>query len=115
MRIHWVNWNIICSPKNQGGLGIRSVGVLNKALLSEWLWKYGVDGTFLRKRVLQMKYGEERFAWSCKRPFGPTGCGLWKGICNNKVDFFTHIQFKVNKGDRVRFWHDVWCSREPLL
>lgn len=101
-------------PKNQGGRGIWLVGVLNKALLSKLLWKYGVEGTFLWKRVLQAKYGKERFGWSCRWPSGLTGCCLWKGIWSNWVDFFRLVRFKVNKGDRVRFWPDVWCSREPL-
>lgn len=28
--------------------------------------------------------------------------------------FFILVFFKVNNGERVRFWHDPWCSREPL-
>lgn len=52
--------------------------------------------------------------WACRMPTGPVGCGLWKGICRNLGDFFKHIKFKVNKGDRVKFWLEAWCSREPL-
>lgn len=28
--------------------------------------------------------------------------------------FSSLIRFKVNKGDRIRFWLDVWCARDPL-
>lgn len=47
-------------------------------------------------------------------PVGPVGCGVWKGIMLVEEEFFERVKFKVNKGNRVRFWQDVWCSREPL-
>jgi hypothetical protein len=32
-------WNIICRPKDQGGLGIEVLDIKNKCLLSKWLFK----------------------------------------------------------------------------
>ena len=32
-------WNIICHPKDQGGLGIEVLDIKNKCLLSKWLFK----------------------------------------------------------------------------
>jgi hypothetical protein len=32
-------WNIICRPKDQGGLGIEVLELKNKSLLSKWLFK----------------------------------------------------------------------------
>lgn len=29
-------------------------------------------------------------------------------------DFFRLIKFKVKKGNRVRFWLDACCTKEPL-
>ena len=33
---HLVNWSSVCAYMRQGGLGIRSLVVLNKALLGKW-------------------------------------------------------------------------------
>jgi hypothetical protein len=33
-------WNIVCRPKDQGGLGIKVLDVKNKCLLSKWLFKH---------------------------------------------------------------------------
>ena len=34
-----VQWNIICQPKEIGGLGVRNLDIQNKCLLSKWLFK----------------------------------------------------------------------------
>jgi hypothetical protein len=36
-KIHLVNWNSICTPKNQGGLGVLNLSYMNDALLTKWL------------------------------------------------------------------------------
>ncbi|XP_026459317.1 uncharacterized protein LOC113359977 [Papaver somniferum] len=35
-RINWVAWDRACKPKKLGGLGIRNLGLTNKALLAKW-------------------------------------------------------------------------------
>ena len=34
---HLVNWSTICSPVAKGGLGVRKVEVVNRALVGKWL------------------------------------------------------------------------------
>ena len=36
-RSHLVNWEVVCSDKEQGGLGVRNLSKLDKALLDEWV------------------------------------------------------------------------------
>jgi len=38
-KISWINWESICTPKEDGGLGVRSVGDFNVALLGKWCWR----------------------------------------------------------------------------
>ena len=35
-KVHLVNWSAVCADMRQGGLGIRSLVALNKALLGKW-------------------------------------------------------------------------------
>ncbi|CAN1775349.1 Putative ribonuclease H protein At1g65750 [Linum perenne] len=37
-KIHNVNWQMVCKPKNLGGLGLRSARDLNKAFLMKIVW-----------------------------------------------------------------------------
>jgi hypothetical protein len=38
-KYHLVNWQIVCIPKDQGGLGVLDLEKMNIALLAKWLWK----------------------------------------------------------------------------
>ena len=48
-------WDILCRPKEQGGLGIMDLNVQNKCLLSKWLFKLiNEDGIW--QQILRNKY-----------------------------------------------------------
>lgn len=64
--------------------------------------------------MIQARYGEKRHGWSRHGRSGLVGCAIWKGVCKGLDDFFRLIKFKVNKGNRVKFWLDAWCLRDPL-
>ena len=48
-------WNIVCKPKDQGGLGIEVLDIKNKWLLSKWLYKL-LHGEGVWHYILTSKY-----------------------------------------------------------
>jgi hypothetical protein len=42
-----VGWDTICSPLAQGGLGVRKVEVINRALLGKKMWRFGREESHL--------------------------------------------------------------------
>lgn len=52
-------WNILCTPKDQGGLGILNLELQNKCLLSKWLFSLinedGIWQQLLRNKYLRNK------------------------------------------------------------
>ena len=42
-KVSLVNWEEVCKPKNKGGLGVRRLRDLNKALLMKIGWRLGED------------------------------------------------------------------------
>ena len=46
-KYHLVAWEMVCSPLEKGGLGIKKLVHFDKALLGKWLWRYGHEPTHL--------------------------------------------------------------------
>lgn len=38
-KINLANWDLVCTPKQLGGLGVMDLKVFNNTLLIKWLWK----------------------------------------------------------------------------
>ncbi|KAL5557179.1 hypothetical protein UlMin_039415 [Ulmus minor] len=52
-----VDWKLVCSPKESGGLGIGNLLIRNKALLGKWLWRFPLEQHTLWAAVIRSKYG----------------------------------------------------------
>ena len=62
---HLVNWKV-CYADKEGGLGIRSLVALNKALLGKWSWRFAKEREPLWKKVIIDEFGLEEGGW-CSR------------------------------------------------
>ena len=76
------------------------------------MWRFGYEKEALWRRVIRAKYGAEEGDWCSNSVLGPYGVSLWKTISTSWSTFSRYIQFQI--GDRVKFWHDVWCGDNPL-
>jgi hypothetical protein len=55
-KISWVKWVSVCHSKNNGGLGVKDIRIMNVNLLANWRWRL-IDGdTALWKEVLKARY-----------------------------------------------------------
>jgi len=64
---HWVSWDEICCPNEDGGLGIKPLRTMNEALKTKWLWRFAIEDDALWKKVILSKYGVDRFGWWSRR------------------------------------------------
>lgn len=53
-----MRWAIVRLDKQQGGLGIKDLTILNEALLGKWSWRFVSERDPLWKRVIVGKYGQ---------------------------------------------------------
>jgi hypothetical protein len=114
-----VKWEDICKPKEEGGLGVRDLRLVNVSLLTKWRWKHMSFDNEVWKDVVVAKYGG-----------GTTGSiqpGLgyapsiasrwWVDICNLDKDsnwFVSALEKKVGSGNKTKFWSEIWVGDQPL-
>ena len=48
---HLVRWSLVCLEKSNGGLGVKCLSILNKALLCKWSWRFAIE----RERLFGIK------------------------------------------------------------
>ena len=81
-----VNWQLVCSPKKYGGLGIKNLSSFSRALRLRWAW----------------------FAWQCQpRP--------WFGMklpCSESDMQLFHASTNIHlgNGQTVSFWKSEWLD-----
>ena len=72
-KVHLIKWEVVCAQKEKGGLGIRKLDLLNKALLGKWIWRFAHEKDNLWKKVILVKYGQEGFGWRTNEASGTFG------------------------------------------
>jgi hypothetical protein len=114
VKLHLVDWDTVCSPISEGGLGIRNVRKFNQALLGKWLWRCAHEGEAWWRSVLVAKYGSTWGGWRFCDITEAHGVGLWKFICMGWRNFKRHFRFDPGDGSKISFWEDVWCGETSL-
>ncbi|RVW44612.1 Heat shock protein 90-5, chloroplastic [Vitis vinifera] len=113
-KIHLVKWDVVCTEKRNGGLGLRRIATLNRALLGKWIWRFACERDNLWKQVISTKYGQEDYGWRAKKVSGAAGVGVWKEIMKESDWCWENLSFLVGKGSKIKFWKDRWCTDTPL-
>lgn len=79
-KLHVISWNAICSPRRNGGLGLRGTREVNLAFMMRANWRLRTNRSSAWPRIIRSKYG-------CGNEFIPninakkSGSNFWKGIC----------------------------------
>jgi hypothetical protein len=104
-------WNLICRPKDHGGLGIEVLELKNKCLLRKWPFKL-INENGVWQQILHNKYLHSKTLSQVTSK--PTELPFWKGLMRVKEDFFTRGSFILGDGSSIRLWEDTWLGVSPL-
>jgi hypothetical protein len=104
-------WNVICRPKDQGGLGIEVLEIKNLCLLNKWLDKL-INQEMVWHELLKNKYLYNKTL--SQVTVQPHDSPFWRGLMKVKDEFFKRCSFVVNSGESTRFWEDTWLGNRPL-
>ncbi|GJZ80917.1 hypothetical protein Tco_0645911 [Tanacetum coccineum] len=107
-----VAWSIVCKPKDQGGLRIKSLHKWNEVLLVSQLWKL-----IERKESLWVKWVntiklKNLSIWEVDHSINDSWG--WKNMLMLRDKVKPHVFYKIGNGKNISAWHDKWCQMGPL-
>uniref|UniRef100_A0A803PUH4 Reverse transcriptase n=1 Tax=Cannabis sativa TaxID=3483 RepID=A0A803PUH4_CANSA len=108
-KIHWSTWAKLCKPKEEGGLGFRSLTEFNQALLAKQGWRLIHHPHSLLARVLKHSYYPNSSFLQAKCQ--PGASSIWQGITWGRQIIVEGARWRVGNGRTVRIWEDKWIPR----
>ena len=81
-KIHWVKWQDLCKPKNQGGMGFKDLALYNDALLAKQTWRLLHDIQSLFHRVFKAKFFPNSTVLEAKCP--SSASHAWENIIKGR-------------------------------
>ena len=105
------NWDILCHPKDQGGLGVIDLEVQNKCLLSKWIVNLlNSEGTW--QSLLRNKYLSTKSLPQVQAK--PNYSHFLRGLMMIKEEVLACGSFEIKDGKQMRFWEDTWVGQRPF-
>ncbi|GJT99217.1 RNA-directed DNA polymerase, eukaryota [Tanacetum coccineum] len=114
-KISWVAWDNVLASKLNGGLGVSSFFVLNRALLLKWVWRFISGDGSLWCKVIQAIYGSKFDLHVTDQP--SIWCSILrevKSLKDSGFDFSSHCKKRIGDGSCTSFWYDIWLADAPL-
>ncbi|KAH7568757.1 hypothetical protein JRO89_XS06G0045300 [Xanthoceras sorbifolium] len=107
--VHLVNWGTVCTPKGNGGLGIKSTKLMNQSLLAKAGWRILQGEKGVWSQLLICKYLNNA---NLLIPSGDKSVcsSTWKGIKFGTKLLSSGINWRIGNSNSVHFWIDVWAS-----
>jgi hypothetical protein len=103
--------DILCRPKDQGGLEILNLQLQNKCLLSKWLVNLlNTNGTW--QSLLRNKYLRTKTLTQVSSK--PNDSHFWRGLMRIKDEVLSNSSFVIKDGTNTGFWDDTWIGDKPL-
>ncbi|KAL0004665.1 hypothetical protein SO802_012226 [Lithocarpus litseifolius] len=106
-KIHWSKWEVLCKPKEEGGLGFKDLCKFNEALLAKQVWKLVHDKQSLFYKVFKAKYFPHGSIFEATVS---SGSFAWQSIMKSRHLIEAGARWRVGDGQQVRIFIDKWLQ-----
>ncbi|XP_028125748.1 uncharacterized protein LOC114322601 [Camellia sinensis] len=108
-----IAWDFVCAPKNEGGLGFKSLDIWNRAAIAKHIWFLfsGGEGSMWCQWVKSYLLKGKSF-WIVKVPNDPSW--VWRKLLSLRKWVSPLIKHKIGCGDTTFLWFDNWHPIGPL-
>lgn len=110
-KIAWVD---VCKPKDEGGLGIRTLKEMNNVCILKLIWRLLSSKKSLWVRWIQVYLIRKGSLWTV-RDETQAGSWMWGKILKYREMAKQFYQVQVRNGKSTSLWQDKWSSLGCLL
>ncbi|GKA24782.1 hypothetical protein Tco_0710815 [Tanacetum coccineum] len=107
-----VAWEVVCLPKDEGGIGIRRLDTFNKPLMTTHVWKLLTRKESLLVQWIHAYKLRGRSFWDV--PYRGNMSWGWRNILKLRPLIRDFIWHKIGDGSGTSVWFDHWCEQSPL-
>ncbi|KAL7129060.1 hypothetical protein ABFS83_13G037900 [Erythranthe nasuta] len=108
--IAWMAWSNLCKPKNEGGMGYRSLKCFNLALLAKQAWRVITKPDLLLSRILRTRYFSNGDFWNAT--VGNRASATWRSIIIARAHLNKGTRVRIGDGKITSIWSDMWLVGE---
>ncbi|XP_075091889.1 uncharacterized protein LOC142172035 [Nicotiana tabacum] len=106
---HWASWQNLCLPKEEGGLGFRSLHDVSRALFAKLWWRFRTTKS-LWSNFMWNKYCKKEVPTLVHFRGGPH---VWRQILNGREEVEHEIVWELKTGT-TNIWHENWTGLGAL-
>ena len=105
------SWDSICSPKSEGGLGIKKMADMNKALVAKLTWEVVSNEDKIWVTVLTKKYVRNRNIMKIYMPKNASWASQSIFTCREVIK--KGMCHRIGNDYNTWIWEDPWIPNEP--
>jgi hypothetical protein len=109
-KIHWISWEKLIKPKEEGGLGFKDIHTFNMAMLAKQGWRLIHNPDSLCAQVLRPKYFPQGDILKASQK--PNMSYTWRSILKGIDVLKAGIVWRVGNGSKINIWSDSWLPRD---
>ncbi|KAG7543982.1 Reverse transcriptase domain [Arabidopsis thaliana x Arabidopsis arenosa] len=104
-----IAWTTVCKPKQEGGLGLRSLKEANEVCCLKLIWRLVSHANSLWVRWINKYLLKKDTFWSIKETTS-LGSWMWKKLIKYRGVAKKFCKVEVNDGKSTSFWYDQWST-----
>ncbi|XP_024010600.1 uncharacterized protein LOC112086028 [Eutrema salsugineum] len=109
-----VDWSVVCTPKQEGGLGLKALNQVNKVCMLKLIWRIMSARDSLLVNWVQRHLIGNGSIWRI-RDSTTLGSWIWKKILKYRTTTINLYQLDIGDGARTSFWFDKWSKLSYLF
>ena len=112
-KIHWINWQKLCTHKKKGGMGFRDVSVFNLVMLAKQAWMLIHNNQSLFCRVYKARY-----FLNCSfmlAELRPNPSFVWRPLLAARDVIREGSTWRVGDGRNFGVLSHKWLQNEPVF